>query len=79
MKYFTIFKLINKPIYIRNKDTRKRSNIWENKNLSMQDKKKWPTYYSRAKGAYVWHLENKRYLDMYFGVGQSIKYDIEIY
>lgn len=32
---------------------------------------KWPTYYSRARGAYVWDLENRRYLDMYFGVGQN--------
>ena len=27
-----------------------------------------PTYYSKAKKAYVWDLEKKRYLDMYFGV-----------
>ena len=32
---------------------------------------KWPTYYSRAKGAYLWDLEHKKYLDMYFGVGQN--------
>ena len=32
---------------------------------------KWPTYYSKAKKAYVWDLEKKRYLDMYFGVGQN--------
>ena len=32
---------------------------------------KWPTYFLRAKKAYVWDLEKKRYLDMYFGVGQN--------
>mgnify|MGYP001157176404 CR=1 FL=1 len=32
---------------------------------------KWPTYYSKAKKAYVWDLEKKKYLDMYFGVGQN--------
>jgi len=32
---------------------------------------KWPTYFSRAKKSYVWDLENIRYLDMYFGVGQN--------
>ncbi len=33
---------------------------------------KWPTYFKKAKGAYVWDLNNKKYLDMYFGVGQSV-------
>ena len=33
---------------------------------------KWPTYYKKAKGAFVWDLNNKKYLDMYFGVGQSV-------
>ena len=33
---------------------------------------KWPTYYKKAKGAYVWDLNNNQYLDMYFGVGQSL-------
>ena len=33
---------------------------------------KWPTYFKKAKGIYVWDLNNKRYVDMYFGVGQSI-------
>ena len=33
---------------------------------------KWPTYYKKAKGAYVWDLNNNKYLDMYFGVGQSV-------
>ena len=32
---------------------------------------KWPTYFSKAKNAYVWDLENRKYLDMYFGVGQN--------
>ena len=25
---------------------------------------KWPSYFSRAKGAYVWDLDDKKYLDM---------------
>ena len=33
---------------------------------------KWPTYFKKAKGAYIWDLNNKKYLDMYFGVGQSV-------
>ena len=33
---------------------------------------KWPTYFKKAKGAYVWDLNNKKYLDMFFGVGQSV-------
>lgn len=32
---------------------------------------KWPTYFSKAKKAHVWDLENNKYLDMYFGVGQN--------
>ena len=33
---------------------------------------KWPTYFKKAKGAYLWDLNNKKYLDMFFGVGQSV-------
>ena len=33
---------------------------------------KWPTYFKKAKGAYIWDLNNKKYLDMFFGVGQSV-------
>lgn len=33
----------------------------------------WPAYYSKAKGAYVWDLDGKRYLDMgIMGVGSCI-------
>ncbi len=31
----------------------------------------WPTYYSRAHKTYLWDIDNKRYLDMMFYVGQS--------
>ncbi len=33
---------------------------------------KWPTYFKKAKGIYVWDLNGTKYLDMYFGVGQSV-------
>ena len=33
---------------------------------------KWPTYFKRAKGINVWDLNNIKYLDMYYGVGQSV-------
>ena len=33
---------------------------------------KWPTYFKKSKGAYIWDLNNKKYLDMFFGVGQSV-------
>jgi len=33
---------------------------------------KWPTYFKKAKGAFIWDLNGKKYLDMYFGVGQSV-------
>ena len=34
---------------------------------------KWPTYYTKAKGCYVWDLEGKKYLDMtYMGIGACI-------
>jgi len=31
----------------------------------------WPSYFSKAKGSDVWDLNNKKYLDMYFGVGTN--------
>lgn len=34
---------------------------------------KWPTYYTKAKGCYIWDLEGKKYLDMsYMGVGACV-------
>ena len=33
----------------------------------------WPSYYSKAKGAYIWDLDNRKYLDMsYSGLGACI-------
>ena len=33
----------------------------------------WPAYYSKAKGCYIWDLNNKRYIDMFqMGVGTNI-------
>ena len=32
----------------------------------------WPTYYSKAKGTYVWDLENKKYLDMICTPGPNV-------
>ena len=33
---------------------------------------KWPTYFKKAKGAYIWDLNNNKFLDMFFGVGQNV-------
>jgi glutamate-1-semialdehyde aminotransferase len=33
--------------------------------------KGWPSYYKRTKGIYLWDLFNTKFLDFYFGVGQS--------
>ena len=33
----------------------------------------WPKYYSKAKGTYIWDLENKKYLDFSFsGIGANV-------
>jgi len=35
--------------------------------------KLWPTYYSKAKGAYIWGLDNKKYVDFTMvGIGTSV-------
>tara|TARA_A100001015_G_scaffold246589_1_gene283065 strand:+ start:2810 stop:4132 length:1323 start_codon:yes stop_codon:yes gene_type:complete len=35
--------------------------------------KYWPTYYSKAKGCYIWDLKNKKYIDMsLMGVGTNV-------
>lgn len=31
----------------------------------------WPTYFQKAKKCFVWGLDGKKYLDMYFGVGTN--------
>ena len=32
----------------------------------------WPTYFEKAKKCFVWDLNGKKYLDMYFGVGTNV-------
>ena len=32
----------------------------------------WPSYYKKAKGCFVWDLDNKKYLDMFFSPGTNI-------
>ena len=33
----------------------------------------WPTYYSKAKGCYIWDLNNRRYIDMsLMGIGTNV-------
>ena len=35
--------------------------------------KYWPTYYQKAKGCYVWDIDNKKYTDMsIMGIGTNI-------
>ena len=35
--------------------------------------KKWPAYFSKAKGCHIWDLDNNKYLDMsYMGVGTNV-------
>ena len=34
---------------------------------------KWPAYYSKAKGCYIWSLDNEKFVDMsLMGVGTNI-------
>ena len=43
----------------------------KNPNLYLPDK--WPTYYKKAKGCYIWDLDNKKYLDMTtMGIGTNV-------
>ena len=36
-------------------------------------KKSWPTYYSKAKGCYIWDLDKIRYIDCsYMGIGTNL-------
>lgn len=36
-------------------------------------KEDWPTYFSKAKGCYIWDINNTKYLDMsYMGVGTNV-------
>ena len=34
-------------------------------------KKGWPGYYKKTEKVFLWDLNNKKYLDFYFGVGQN--------
>ena len=48
-------------------------NMLLSKNPNLFLPEKWPTYYSKAKGCYVWGIDKKRYTDMsVMGVGTNI-------
>jgi glutamate-1-semialdehyde 2,1-aminomutase len=48
-------------------------NMLLSKRPTMFHKTLWPTYYSKAKGCYVWDLSNKKYIDFsLMGVGTNI-------
>ena len=48
-------------------------NMLLSKNPSRILNDEWPAYYSKAKGCYIWDLNNKRYIDMFqMGVGTNI-------
>ncbi len=48
-------------------------NSFLSKNPSRFYAREWPTYYSKAKGCFIWDLENKKFIDFsYMGVGTNI-------
>ena len=48
-------------------------NMLLSKNPNRILKDEWPAYYSRAKGCFIWDLDNKKYIDMFqMGVGTNI-------
>ena len=47
-------------------------NMFYSKRPELFLKKGWPIYYSKAKGCYIWDLENNKYLDCsYMGIGTN--------
>ena len=85
-KYHNIFKInsalirnegsvLNKgqKLWTRAKSVIPGGNMLLSKRPEMFLPGKWPTYFSKAKGCYVWDIENKRYLDFsLMGVGTNI-------
>ncbi len=63
MKSLKIWKLAKKKILSGNSLLSKKPELFL--------PKFWPTYYKKAKKLHVWDLENKKYLDMIFAVGQN--------
>tara|TARA_B110000027_G_C16112671_1_gene298507 strand:+ start:630 stop:2672 length:2043 start_codon:yes stop_codon:yes gene_type:complete len=48
-------------------------NMLKSKNPDLFLPNKWPTYFSKTSGCYVWDLDNKKYIDMsLMGVGTNI-------
>jgi len=61
------------PMYIKNKDTKKRGNIWENKILSMQDKKKVGEISSFVNlVCFLSHIENRLITGQEISIGTVI-------
>ena len=32
----------------------------------------WPSYFTKTKNCYLWDLDGRKYVDMYFGVGTNV-------
>ncbi len=64
---------LGQKIWRRGKKYIPGGNMLLSKRPEMFAPEQWPTYYSKAKGCYVWDLENKKYLDMsLMSVGTNI-------
>ena len=60
-------------LWIRAKKIIPGGNMMLSKRPEMYLPNKWPTYYSKAKGCYIWDMDNKKYTDMsLMSVGTNI-------
>jgi glutamate-1-semialdehyde 2,1-aminomutase len=69
-KYISMKK--NQTLYNKAKKIILGGNMLLSKRPEMILPNKWPTYFNKAKGTYVYDLSNKRYLDMMCLVGHNI-------
>ena len=66
-----MLKLKKEPLWKKAKKKILGGNLLLSKRPEMFLPDYWPTYFKKAKGINVWDLNNKKYIDMIFAVGQS--------
>lgn len=66
-------KSLEQKLWDRAKNIIPGGNMLLSKNPNLFLPEKWPTYYSKAKGCYIWGIDKKKYTDMsIMGVGTNI-------
>ena len=65
--------ILSNKLWYKAKKIIPNGNMLLSKSPDLISPKKWPAYFSKAKGCYIWDIDNNKYIDFsYMGVGTNI-------